>query len=76
MKTLESELAAAQTRIKELTDKDQLRAQQDLVPNLNQQIATLRDQIAQMETVSTQAKKEPDRCNRCGADQDRGSPGC
>jgi outer membrane protein OmpA-like peptidoglycan-associated protein len=47
----------AQTRIKELTDKNQLQAQQDLVPNLNQQIATLRDQIGQMEAASTQAKK-------------------
>ncbi|WP_319588370.1 OmpA family protein [uncultured Desulfobulbus sp.] len=57
VKALESELIAAQTRVKELTDKNQLQAQQDLVPNLNQQIATLRDQIAQMEAVSTQAKK-------------------
>ncbi len=57
VKTLESELTAAQTRVKELTDKNQLQAQQDLVPNLNQQIATLRDQIDQMEAVSTQAKK-------------------
>ena len=58
LKNMESELAAAQSRIKELTDKDQLRAQQDLVPNLNQQIATLRDQIVQVETVSTQTKKD------------------
>ena len=57
VKVLESELTAAQTRVRELTDKNQLQAQQDLVPNLNQQIATLRDQIAQMEAVSTQAKK-------------------
>ena len=57
VKELESELIAAQTRVKELTDKNQLQAQQDLVPNLNQQIATLRDQTSQMEAVSTQAKK-------------------
>ena len=57
VKTLEGNLAAAQTRITELTDKNQLREQQDLVPNLNQQIATLRDQIAQTEAAAAQAKK-------------------
>ncbi|MCL1981233.1 MAG: OmpA family protein [Proteobacteria bacterium] len=44
-KRLEGELGEAQNRIKELTDKHQLQAQQDLVPTLNQQIATLRSQL-------------------------------
>jgi outer membrane protein OmpA-like peptidoglycan-associated protein len=57
VKTMEGELAAAQTRIKELTDKNLLQAQLDLVPNLNQQIATLRAQVAQTESVAAQAKK-------------------
>jgi outer membrane protein OmpA-like peptidoglycan-associated protein len=57
VKALESELTTAQARIKELTDKNLLQAQQDLVPNLTQQISTLRDQITQLEANSTQAKK-------------------
>lgn len=57
VKALESELTATQARIKELTDKNLLQAQQDLVPNLTQQISTLRDQITQMEASSIQAKK-------------------
>jgi len=57
VKALESELTAAQARIKELTDKNLLQAQQDLVPNLTQQISTLRDQITQMEASSIQTKK-------------------
>ena len=57
VKTLESDLATARTRIKELTDKHQLQEQQDLVPTLQQQIATLREQIGQLEATSTQTKK-------------------
>jgi len=56
-KTLAAELAAAQVRIKDLMDKNSLQQQQDLVPNLNQQIATLRDQVTQMAATEALAKK-------------------
>ena len=56
-KTLAAELAAAQVRIKDLIDKNSLQQQQDLVPNLNQQIATLRNQVTQMATTEALAKK-------------------
>ncbi len=56
-KTLATELAAAQVRIKELMDKNYIQQQQDLVPNLNQQIATLRNQVAQMVITEALAKK-------------------
>ncbi|MCL2789175.1 MAG: OmpA family protein [Desulfobulbus sp.] len=52
---LESELGEAQARIKELTDKNQSQEQQDLVPILNQQIATLRGQLAEMTAVETKS---------------------
>jgi chromosome segregation ATPase len=76
VKALENELAAAQARIKELTDKNLLQAQQDLVPTLNQQIATLRDQITQMESVSAQTKKSLTEATEKVATKTGGSPGC
>ena len=57
LKGLESELAAAQNQVKDLMDKNHLQQQQDLIPNLNQQIATLRDQVAQLETASSLTEK-------------------
>jgi outer membrane protein OmpA-like peptidoglycan-associated protein len=57
VKALENELAAAQAQVKELTDKNFIETQQDIVPALNQQIATLRDQITELETGSSQMKK-------------------
>jgi outer membrane protein OmpA-like peptidoglycan-associated protein len=55
---LETELTQAQEQIKELLDKRNQQVQQDLVPNLEQQIATLREQLAQVEAAGEQAKKE------------------
>ena len=56
-KGLEEELAAAGARVTELLDEHKLRAQQDLVPNLEQQIATLRGQVSQMERAEAEARK-------------------
>lgn len=58
IKTLESELAAAQARVNELMDKTSLKQQLDLVPNLNQQISTLREQISQMEAAAVLTEKK------------------
>ena len=56
VKKLESELGEAHARVKELTDKRLLQEQQDTVPILNQQIATLRSQLAEM--TAGEAKSE------------------
>lgn len=49
IKTLEADLTAAKDRIGTLEDQHELQKQQDMIPGLNQQIATLRDQLVQAE---------------------------
>ncbi len=56
-KTCEDGLAAARTRITTLEDEHELQKQQDIIPNLNQQIATLRQQLGQAQTIETQTKQ-------------------
>ena len=57
VKQLEGDLGEAQNRVKELTDKHSLQAQQDLVPTLNQQILTLRNQLCEA-AAATEAKND------------------
>ena len=49
IKGMETDLATAQSRIAALEDQHELQKQQDLIPGLNQQIATLREQLVQAE---------------------------
>ncbi|WP_310601308.1 OmpA family protein [Desulfobulbus sp.] len=64
VKQLETGLAEAQNRVKELTDKNQLQAQQDLVPTLNQQIATLRSQLDEATTAAEARNEETKAANK------------
>ena len=58
LKTAETDLATAREEITKISAAQAVQAQMDLVPNLKQQIATLQDQLSQMETSSTLLKKE------------------
>ena len=57
-KALEGELSAAQAKVAKLLDEHQLRQAQDQVPNLEQQIATLRGQLAQQQGAEAEARKK------------------
>jgi outer membrane protein OmpA-like peptidoglycan-associated protein len=60
LKAMEGELSTAQETIKQLTDKRTLQTQADQVANLEQQIATLREQITALESGAEQMKKARD----------------
>ena len=61
--SLKTELTAALAKVGEMTKALQQKQDEDVVPTLKQQIATLSDQVAELETAATLATKETDALN-------------